>query len=148
MRRSGARLLAAIEFAVGVVPALAFYVYHFPVGVFWVESVLEGASEGTTNLFTTSIAVIFVASGLGLVSLCLLMAKGWIGRGLPGPLLLTGLFVGLAASLGLLTISWKIGAYWIDYYILGAPLVVGVHQLCSGLRRRSSSSRVQAAAAA
>lgn len=135
---SGARtrIVLALEFVLGVLPVLAFAVYFFPVGVFWVRSVVELLSDGTANFYTTLIALIIVAGGLGLLSLCILMLRAWLGRGAPGGALLTGLLLGAAASFGLLITGWMIGSYWVDYYLFGAPLVVGAHQIYAGLRRK------------
>jgi len=128
-------VILALEFVLGVLPALAFSIYLFPVGVFWVRSVLELVSNGTANLYTTSIALIIVAGGLGLLSLCILMLRSWLGRAAPSRVLLAGLLLGVAASLGLLITSWIMGGYWTDYYLFGAPLLVGAHQFYAGLRR-------------
>jgi hypothetical protein len=48
--------------------------------------------------------------------------------------LLAGLLMGVAASLGLLIISWRMGGFWIDYFIFGLPILVTVHLLYSGMR--------------
>lgn len=140
--RTRTRVLLILEFLIGALPAIVFYVYHFPVGVFWVQRVLELAKAGTTNFFTTSIALIFVAGGLGLLSLCGLMLARLSGRGLPGRTLLAGLFVGLAASLGLLIINGYAGAYWTDYGIFGLPILVGAHLLYSGMRQQTQRQNV------
>jgi hypothetical protein len=126
-----------LELLIGALPACVFYVYHFPVGLFWVRRVLELAKTGTTNFFTTSIALIFVAGGLGLLSLCSLMVARLSGRGFPGRTVLAGLLAGLAASLGLLILNGYVGAYWIDYGVFGLPILVGAHLLYSGMRHEA-----------
>jgi len=74
--RPRTRALLILEFLVGAAPAIALYVFLLPVGLFWVRRVLELARDGTTNAFTTSFALIFVAGGAGLLSLCIL----FVGR--------------------------------------------------------------------
>ncbi|MDH5565513.1 MAG: hypothetical protein OEY15_02470 [Myxococcales bacterium] len=132
--RARTRVLLMLEFLIGALPAIVFYVYHFPVGVFWVRRVLELARDGTTNPFTTSIALIFVAGGVGVLSLCALFLARLAGGGWPGRALLAGLLVGLAAALGLLIVSGYAGGYWTDYCMFGMPILVGAHLLCSGMR--------------
>jgi hypothetical protein len=139
-------VILAVEFVLGVLPALAFSIYLFPVGVFWVRSVLESASNGTANLYTVSIALIIVAGGLGLLSLCILMLGSWLGRGAPSRMLLAGLLLGVAASLGILITGSIMGGYWFDYYLFGAPLLVGAHQVYAGLRRGNRHARSPAPA--
>jgi glucan phosphoethanolaminetransferase (alkaline phosphatase superfamily) len=132
--RTRTRILLVLEFLIGALPAIALYVYLFPVGLFWAQRVLELAKDGTTNLFTTSIALIFVAGGVGLLSLCALMLARLSGRGFPGRVLLAGLLAGVAAALGLLIISWRTGGFWIDYFIFGLPILLTAHLLYSGIR--------------
>jgi glucan phosphoethanolaminetransferase (alkaline phosphatase superfamily) len=132
--RTRTRVLLVLEFLIGAAPAIALYIYLFPVGLFWVRRVLELAQDGTTNLFTTSIALIFIASGVGLLSLCTLALARLSGRGFPGRVLLTGLLAGVAAALGLLIVSWRTGGFWIDYLIFGLPILVTAHLLYSGMR--------------
>ncbi len=135
--RTRTRVLLILEFLICVLPAMIFYVYHFPVGLFWVRRVAELAKTGTTDLFTTSIALIFVAGGLGLLSLCSLMVARLSGRGFPGRTVLAGLLAGLAASLGLLILNGYAGAYWVDYGLFGLPILVGAHLLYSGMRHEA-----------
>ena len=132
--RTRTRILLVLEFLICALPALVFYVYHFPVGLFWVRRVLELAKIGTTNFFTASIALLFVAGGLGLISLCGLVLARLSGRGFPGPTLLAGLVAGLVASLGLLILRWRAGGFWIDYFVFGLPILLTAHLLYSGMR--------------
>jgi len=132
--RTRTRVLLVLEFLIGALPAIALYVYLFPVGLFWVQRVLELARDGTTNLLTTSVALIFVAGGVGLLSLCVLVFARLSGRGFPGRVLLAGLLMGVVASLGLLILGWRTGGFWIDYVIFGLPILLTAHLLYSGLR--------------
>ena len=132
--RTRTRILLVLEFLIGALPAIALYVYLFPVGLFWVQRVLELAKDGTTSLLTTSVALIFVAGGVGLLSLCALVLARLSGRGFPGRALLAGLLMGVAASLGLLILSWRTGGFWTDYFIFGLPILVTAHLLYSGIR--------------
>ncbi len=90
------RILLILELLLGVLPVSVFYIYHFPVGLFWTRSVLELAIEGTVNLFTTCIAVFFVVGGLGLACLCYAMFARLSGRGFPNRLVLAGVVLGMA----------------------------------------------------
>jgi glucan phosphoethanolaminetransferase (alkaline phosphatase superfamily) len=132
--RTRTRVLLVLEFLIGALPAIALYVYLLPVGLFWVGRVLELARGGTTNLFTTSVALIFVAGGVGLLSLCALVLARLSGRGFPGRVLLVGLFIGVAAALGLLIIGRQTGGFWIDYFIFGLPILLTARLLYSGIR--------------
>jgi len=132
--RTRTRVLLVLEFLIGALPAIALYVYLFPVGLFWVQRVLELAKDGTANLFTTSVALIFVAGGVGLLSLCGLLLARLTGRGFPGRALLAGLLAGVAASLGLLFLGWHTGGFWTDYVVFGLPILVTAHLLYSGIR--------------
>ena len=141
--RARTRALLVLEFLIGAAPAIALYLYFFPVGLFWVRRVLDLARDGTTNPFTTSFALIFVAGGVGLLSLCALLFARLAGRGFPGRVLLAGLLLGVIAALGLLALSWYVGGFWTDYVILGLPILVTAHFLYSGMRqdtRRSMAS--------
>jgi hypothetical protein len=138
--RPRTRVLLILEFLVGAAPAIALYVYLFPVGLFWVRRVLELSRDGMTNAFTTSFALLFVAGGVGLLSLCILFLGRLSGRGFPGRALLAGLLAGVAAALGLLILSWRTGGFWTDYLILGLPILVTAHLLYSGLRHDARRS--------
>jgi glucan phosphoethanolaminetransferase (alkaline phosphatase superfamily) len=140
--RTRTRVLLVLEFLIAALPAIALYVYLFPVGLFWVQRVLELAGEGTTNLFTTSVALIFVAGGVGLLSLCALVRARLCGRGFPGRILLTGLLVGVAVAIGLLIISWRTGGFWTDYFIFGLPVLLTAHLLYSGIRHDARRAKV------
>jgi peptidoglycan/LPS O-acetylase OafA/YrhL len=133
--RPRTRALLILELLIGAIPAIALYVFLFPVGLFWVRRVLELARDGTTNAFTTSTALIFIAGGVGLLSLCIL----FLGR-LPGRALLAGLLAGVAAALGLLFLSWRTGGFWIDYVIFGLPILLTAHLLYSGMRHDARRS--------
>jgi glucan phosphoethanolaminetransferase (alkaline phosphatase superfamily) len=141
--RPRTRALLILEFLIGAAPAIALYVYFCPVGLFWVRRVLELATDGTSNAFTTSFALLFVAGGVGLLSLCILFLARLSGRGFPGRALLAGLLAGVVAALGLLFLSWRTGGYWTDYIFLGLPILVTAHLLYCGMRhdaRRSEAS--------
>jgi glucan phosphoethanolaminetransferase (alkaline phosphatase superfamily) len=138
--RPRTRALLILEFLVGAAPAIALYVYFFPVGLFWVRSVLELARDGTSNAFTTAFALLFVAGGVGLLSLCILLVSRLAGGGFPGRPLLAGLFAGVVAALGLLFLSWRVGGFWTDYVVLGLPVLVAAHLLYSGMRHDARSA--------
>ncbi|HEY5658066.1 MAG TPA: hypothetical protein VIY27_09775 [Myxococcota bacterium] len=146
MVRTRTRVLLALEFLIGALPGLVFYVYHFPVGVFWVRRVLELAGGGTTNAFTTSIALIFVAGGIGAVSLCILFLARLAGAGPPGRALFAGLLLGLAAASGMLFVAVSVGAFWTDYYLFGLPILVGAHLLYLAVRHGARRPRASQAA--
>ena len=139
--RPRTRILLILEFLIGAAPAIALYVYFFPVGLFWVRRVLELARGGTTNFFTTSFALLFIAGGVGLLSLCILLLARLSGRGFPGRALLVGLLAGVAAALGLLFLSWSAGGFWTDYAVSGLPVLVTAHLLYSGMRHDAHRSK-------
>ena len=130
------RVLLVLEFVLGVIPSLAYFIYHLPVVVFWVSRVVKLVFAGTANLFTVSVAVFFVAASLGLASLSYTIYLRLFRNAFPGRILLGGLLIGMAASIGLLTIAWMTLGFWIDAYIYGAPLIVAAHHLFSTLRQQ------------
>ena len=142
------RVLLILEFVLGVIPPAAYFIYHFPVVVFWVSSVVELVFEGTANLFTVSVAMFFVAAGLGLASLSYTIYLRLFRNAFPGRILLGGLLIGMTASIGLLTIAWLTLGFWIDFYIYGAPLIVAAHHLFSTIRQQRLRLKIPSPAAA
>jgi agmatine/peptidylarginine deiminase len=138
--RTRTRILLILELLLGVVPVTALYIYYFPAGLFWTRQVLAQAIGGVVNAFTASIAAVFIAGGIGLVSAWFLMAGRLFGRGFPGRLPLAGLLIGMAASIGILIVTSIMGAFWIDYYLYGAPLLVAAHHVYAGMRSGGRAS--------
>jgi hypothetical protein len=122
-------LLLIAELLVGVVPVTAFYVCLFPAGAFWARSVLGLVSRNILNSFTISMAAVFVLGGIGLVSIWWVVLRRLLGRAVRGPLPLAGVLAGVAASIMLLIVVTIVGAFWIDYYLYGTPLLVAAHQI-------------------
>ncbi len=146
----GLRVVLGLELALGVLPVTGFYAYLFPVGMFWTGRVVRLASHGIVNPFTVCMAGAFVAGGVGIASLWLTILRRLLGgeatgRESGGRLARCGLLLGMAVSLGLLYVMTTIGAELTDYYLYGAPFVVGAHQLYLGRRRRAPSIAVAAA---
>ncbi len=142
------RVLLVLEFVLGVLPPIAYFIYHFPVSVFWVSSVVELVFAGTANLFTVSVAVFFVAAGLGLASLSYTIYLRLFRNALPGRALLGGLLIGMTASIGLLSVAWMTLGFWIEFYVYGAPLIVAAHHLFSTLRQQRLRLKIPSSAAA
>ncbi len=142
------RVLLVLEFVLGVLPPIAYFIYHFPVAVFWVSSVVELVFAGTANLFTVSVAVFFVAAGLGLASLSYTIYLRLFRNALPGRALLGGLLIGMTASIGLLSVAWMTLGFWIEFYVYGAPLIVAAHHLFSTLRQQRLRLKIPSPAAA
>lgn len=142
------RVLLVLEFVLGVLPPIAYFIYHFPVVIFWVSSVIELVFTGTANLFTVSVAVFFVAAGLGLASLSYTIYLRLFRNALPGRALLGGLLIGMTASIGLLSVAWMTLGFWIEFYVYGAPLIVAAHHLFSTLRQQRLRLKIPSSAAA
>ena len=142
------RVLLVLEFVLGVLPPIAYFIYHFPVAVFWVRSVVELVFAGTANLFTVSVAVFFVAAGLGLASLSYTIYLRLFRNALPGRALLGGLLIGMTSSIGLLSVAWMTLGFWIEFYVYGAPLIVAAHHLFSTLRQQRLRLKIPSPAAA
>lgn len=135
------RILLLFELLLGVLPLSFFYVYYFPVGIFWTRKVLELATRGIGNLYTSGIAVAFVVGGIGLLSLWVAILGRLLGRTLPTRFLLTGLSLAIVLGIAVLIFLPFYEAFWLDYYLYGAPLLVAVHQAIS--YARSSRQRLQ-----
>ncbi len=134
------RILLVLELLLGVLPLSFFYIYYFPVGIFWTREVLELATRGIGNLYTSGVAVAFVVGGVGLVSLWVAIVGRLIGRSLPARFLLIGLLLAIALGIAVLIFLSFNEAFWPEYYMYGAPLLVAVHQAIS--HARSSRQRL------
>ena len=128
------RILLVLELLLGVLPLSIFYIYYFPVGIFWTREVLELATRGIGNLYTSGVAVAFVVGGIGLVSLWVAIVGRLIGRSLPARFLLTGLSLAIALGIAVLIFLFFNEAFWPEYYMYGAPLFVAIHQALSYVR--------------
>ena len=122
------RILLVLELLLGVLPLSFFYIYYFPVAIFWTRRVLELAAGGIGNLYTSGVAVAFILGGVGLVSLWVAILGRLFGRTLPTRALLTGLSLAIALGIAVLIFLPFSEAFWLDYYLCGAPLLVAVHQ--------------------
>ncbi len=136
--RTSVRILLIAELLLGLAPVTALYLYMFPAGLFWTRSALIVALQGTPNAFTLCVAAAFVLGGLGLLSVWLAATGRLLGRTVGGRLLMSGIFAGMTASTILLIIVIRLGAYWIDFYLYGTPVLVALHQIV--LSARSSLS--------
>ena len=139
------RLLLILELLLGLVPVTFFYIYHFPVGLFWTGRVLELASEGIANAYTSGVAIAFVAGGVGLLGVWIALVGRLIGRAVSNRLVLVGVSVAILLGVVLMVFLPLADAYLSDYYLFGAPLLVAVHQACALVR--SNKPRIENAAA-
>ena len=104
-----------------------FYLYHFPVGVFWTGQVIELAGEGIANAYTSGIAIAFVAGGVGLLGVWIALVSRLIGRPVSNRLVLAGVSVGILLGVSLIVFLLLAGGWWPDYFLVGAPLLVAIH---------------------
>ncbi len=126
-------------------PVTIFNVYHFPVGLFWTGRVLELASEGIANAYTSGVAIAFVAGGVGLLGVWIALVGRLFGRADSNRLVLVGVSVAILLGVVLMVFLPLADAYWSDYYLFGTPLLVAVHQVCALVR--SNKPRIENAAA-
>jgi hypothetical protein len=140
------RITLIAELIAGVFPVTALYLYLFPAGLFWVRRVVASILEGTPNTFTIGIALVFPLGGVGLVSVWWAVVRRLRGRDGPGRLLIAGLVAGMLASIILLGVVTVLGAFWLDYYLYGTPVVVAAHHIV--LQARSGRRFAGAAPAA
>jgi hypothetical protein len=122
------RLLLILELLVGLLPVTVSYLYHFPVGVFWTGQVIELAGEGLANAYTCGVAIAFVTGGVGLLGLWIALVSRLIGRAVSNRLILVGVSVAILLGVSLLVFLLLAGGWWWDYFLVGAPLLVAIHQ--------------------
>lgn len=122
------RLLLLIELFFGLVPVTFTYLYHFPVAVFWTGRVLELAGDGIGNAYTSGIAIAFVAGGIGLLGVWIALVNRLFGRAVSNRFVHAGVMVAVVLGVALMGILPIAEAWWSDYYLVGAPLLVAIHQ--------------------
>ena len=122
------RLLLLIELFFGLMPVTVIYLYHFPVAVFWTEKVLELAGDGIGNAYTSGIAIAFVAGGIGLLGVWIALLSRLLGRTVSNRLVHVGVLVAVVLGVALMGILPIAQAWWSDYYLVGAALLVAIHQ--------------------
>jgi hypothetical protein len=122
------RLLLLIELFFGLVPVTFAYLYHFPVAVFWTGRVLELARDGIGNAYTSGIAIAFVAGGIGLLGVWIALVNRLFGRAVSNRFVHAGVLVAVVLGVALMGILPIAEAWWSDYYLVGAPLLVAIHQ--------------------
>ena len=122
------RLLLILELLIGLLPVTVSYLYHFPVAVFWTGQVIELAGEGIANAYTSGIAIAFVAGGVGLLGVWIALVSRLIGRPVSNRLVLAGVSIGILLGISLVVFLLLAGGWWPDYYLVGAPLLVAIHQ--------------------
>jgi hypothetical protein len=111
----------------GLVPVTISYIYQFSVGVFWTEQVLELASQGIANAYTSGVAIAFVAGGVGLLGLWIALVSRLIGRAVTNRLVLVGVSVAVLLGVLLLVYLLLTDAWWSEYLLVGPPLLVAIH---------------------
>ena len=122
------RTLLLIELFFGLVPITAMYIYHFPVAVFWTGRVFELAADGIGNAYTSGIAIAFVAGGIGLLGVWLAIISRLIGRTVSNRFVHAGVLIGVVLGIALMLVLPIAASWWPDYYLVGAPLLVAIHQ--------------------
>jgi hypothetical protein len=122
------RLLLLIELFFGLVPVTIDFLYHFPVAVFWTGQVLELAGDGIGNAYTSGIAIAFVAGGIGLLAVWIALVSRLFGRTVSNRLVHAGVLVAVVLGVALVLILPVAHAWWPEYYMVGAPLLVAIHQ--------------------
>jgi hypothetical protein len=122
------RLLLLIELFFGLVPVTATYLYHFPVAVFWTGRVCELAGDGIGNAYTSGIAIAFVAGGIGLLGVWIAIVGRLIGWNVANRFLHAGVLIGVVIGIALMLILPITASWWPEYYLVGAPLLVAIHQ--------------------
>ena len=126
-----------------LLPVTVSYLYHFPVGVFWTGQVIELAGEGLANAYTSGMAIAFVAGGIGLLGLWIALVSRLIGRAVANRLALVGVSVGILLGVSLMVFLLVMGSWWTDYFLVGAPLLVAIHQIFALIR--SNKPRIESA---
>ena len=121
-------MLLLLELVFGLAPVTVYYLYHFPVGVFWIGQVLELASEGIANAYTSGVAIAFVAGDVGLLGLWIALVSRLIGRAVTNRLVLVGVSIAILLGVSLTVFLLLAGAWWPEYLLVGAPLLVAIHQ--------------------
>ncbi len=122
------RLLLLIELFFGLVPVTFNFLYHFPVAVFWTRKVLELAGDGIGNAYTSGIAIAFVAGSIGLLAVWIALVSRLFGRTVSARLVHAGVLVAIVLGVALMGILPIAQAWWTEYYLVGAPLLVAIHQ--------------------
>jgi hypothetical protein len=138
------RLLLVLELLIGLFPVTVSYLYHFPVAVFWTGKVIELAGEGLANAYTSGVAIAFVAGGVGLLGVWIALVSRLIGRPVSNRLVLAGVSVGILLGVSLIVFLLLAGGWWPDYFLVGAPLLVAIHQIFTLIR--SNKPRIESAA--
>ena len=139
------RLLLIFELLFGLVPVTFSYLYHFPVAVFWTGRVIELAGEGIANAYTSGVAIALVAGGIGLLSVWIALVSRLIGRPITNRLVLAGVSVGVALGVALLLIMPLADAWISDYVLVGAALLVAIHQAYAIARSHPAPLAITAA---
>jgi hypothetical protein len=139
------RLLLILELLIGLLPVTVSYLYYFPVAVFWTEQVIELAGEGLANAYTIGVAIACVAGGIGLLGVWIALVSRLIGRAVSNRLVLAGVSIGILLGVSLVVFLLLTGGWWPDYFLVGAPLLVAIHQLFA--LTRSNNPRIESAAA-
>jgi len=137
------RLLLIFELVFGLAPVTIFYLYHFPVGLFWIGRVLELAGEGIGNAYTSGIAIAFAAGGVGLLGVWAALVGRLIGLAASNRFVLAGVSLAVLTGVGLMVFLLLAEAWWPEYYLIGAPLIVAIHQICALVR--STPPRLESA---
>lgn len=122
------RLLLLVELVFGLLPLTFTFLYHFPVAAFWTGHVLELAGDGIGNAYTGGIAIAFVTGGIGLLAVWIALVGRLLGRTVSNRFVHAGVLVGVATGVALLLVMPMAQAWWPEYYLVGAPLIVAIHQ--------------------
>ena len=133
-----------LELLVGLLPVTVSYLYHFPVAVFWTGRVIELAGEGIANAYTSGVAIAFVAGGVGLLAVWIALVSRLIGRPVSNRFVLAGVSVGILLGISLVVFVLVVGAWWTDYFMVGAPLLVAIH--CGYSIARANKPQLESAA--
>jgi hypothetical protein len=128
----------------GLVPVTFTFLYHFPVAVFWTGRVLELAGDGIGNAYTSGIAIAFAAGGVGLLGLWIALVSRLLGRTVTHRLVHAGVLVAVVIGIMLMVFLPLSGAWWSDYYLVGAPLLVAIH--CGYSIARANKPQLESAA--
>jgi hypothetical protein len=136
------RILLILELLFGLLPISIIYIYYFRVILFWIRQVLELATGGIMNAYTSFVAAIFVMGGIGLASLWVVLIGRLFGRTSPGRIARTGLVIAIVAGIAVLAfLPFYSSFWWIDFYLCGAPLLVAAHQAFALVRSKSCRLR-------
>ncbi len=102
---------------------------------------IELAGEGIANAYTSGMAIAFIAGGVGLLGVWIALVSRLICRPVSNRLVLAGVSVGVVIGLMLMVFLPLSGAWWSDYYLVGAPLLVAIH--CGYAIARSNQARLK-----